>query len=958
MATNDGDDRAPRSFAFGPFVLLPARQLLIKDGASIRIGGRAFDILTALVERAGETVTKRELFSRVWPDTVVEEGNLKVNMAVLRRTLGEAPGGTPYIATIVGRGYRFVAAVQVSTSPEATSDVSPDVAAASPRNHNLPIATTRIVGRQAVIDAIRRELQDARLLSIVGTGGIGKTTVALAVAEHEVGRHRDGVWLVDLSTLKEPDLVPSSVATAIGLTAHSANMLAALCGFVRDRNLLLVLDSCEHVIEGVAAVVAPILAEAAGVTILATSREPLRVRGERVRRLAGLETPPETDTLAAQAALSYPAVQLFVDRVTDVLGAFSLGDADASRVAAICRKLDGIALAIELAATRVDVFGISGLLEQLNGRLELLEGNRGGIKRHRTLTATIDWSYDLLPDRERASMRQLSVFAGEFSLESALAVVANGAPDNTDLSADIASLVAKSLLTADVGDSDVEYRQLDTTRAYALEKLTDHELESTRRRHAEHFLALAERANADAQLLTVGSWLARYAPKIDDIRDALRWAFTNRGDALLGVRLTVAAIPFWKRLSLVEECRRAVDRALDARHDPVRTRRDSLILSLTMGATLLHTRGPLLQVKSSLTDALAAAEELGDTNLQLECLRGLSEYELWTGDSNAAISVADRIRVIAGARHDRSSADADAQAGSALSWLGALVASRRRLESIIRRPLSHDLRSEAGRFEFDQRLTARGTLATVLWLQGFPDQAVEMARFQLAEANDSNYAVSLCYALIHGSLVVSLYVRDYESARRHLEHGLEHATRHGLTIWRMMSACVRTRWDLYVGRLVDLAANREALAAVQQSGFRMRYPNYLTNYGEALARQGDFSRGLACIDEAMALSEASGQVVGMPEMLRIKGNVLWFSDRARADEAVQCYLRSIEIARRDGALSWELRSAISLVKVARQHGNREPAEAMLAAAYGRFDEGFSTGDLQRARALIDTRPTA
>lgn len=378
------------------------------------------------------------------------------------------------------------------------------------------------------------------------------------------------------------------------------------------------------------------------------------------------------------------------------------------------------------------------------------------------------------------------------------------------------------------------------------------------------------------------------------------------------------------------------------------------MLNLTLGATLLHTRGPLLQVKSALTKALGLAEELNDTDLQVACLRGLSEYELWTGDSHSAIAVAKRIRALE-TGHEEAAGDANAQAGSALSWLGALAASRHQLENIVRRPVTQNLRSDVARFEFDQRLTAQGALATVLWLQGFPDQAAAVAERQLKEAEASNYAVSLCYALLHGSLIIAMYVRDYESAWGYLDSGLEHATRHGLSIWRNMGMCTRGRLNLYTGRHFDLAAYRDALAEVRDGGFRMRYPNYLTNYGEALARQGDLAGGLAAIDEAMEISESRGQVVGIPEMLRIKGNVIRFQNPAGRDEATECYRKSIELARRDGALSWELRTAISLVKLSRERGGSDEAEDMLASAYARFQEGFSTGDLRRARALLDTR---
>ncbi len=402
----------------------------------------------------------------------------------------------------------------------------------------------------------------------------------------------------------------------------------------------------------------------------------------------------------------------------------------------------------------------------------------------------------------------------------------------------------------------------------------------------------------------------------------------------------------------------AVERALEERFEAVRSQRETMMLNLALGATLLHTRGPLLQVRSSLTRALTTAQEIGDTSLQLQSLRGLSEYELWTGDSRSAIAITEKIRVIEGAGRGVVASEADAQAGSALSWLGALAASRRQLEAIVHRPVDAESRYDAARFDFDQRLTARGSLAIVLWLQGFPDQAEEMARLQLAEAEASNHAVSLCYALVHGSLVISLYVRDYEAAGGFVDRGVEHATRHGLGIWRAMATCVRTRLELYRQRPVDLAANLEALQQVRESGFRMRYPNYLINYGEALARQGDFRGGLAHIDQGIELAQENGQVVGMPEMLRIRGDVLLLGDSNAVAEAADCFRRSIELARRDEALSWELRTAISLVDFWRVRGGNQEAENQLAAAYAKFTEGFGKGDLRRARELIDSRTGA
>ena len=482
---------------FGPFHFFPARLLLLEDEMPVRLGSRALEILAALVDRPGELVSKDELTTRVWPNTVVEESNLKVNVAALRRALGEGQPGRRYIATVSGRGYRFVAPVERAEPGTLSVPQGP----AAKRPHNLPASSTRTIGRDDTIHALLRQLQRHRLVTIVGPGGIGKTTVVLAAAETHIGAYEHGVWFVDLAPLADPQFVPSAVASTVGLTIHSENVLAGLAAYLRDKEMLIVLDSCEHIIDAAAALAEQIIGGATGVHILATSREPLRAKAERVHRLPPLASPPSAPGLTAAEALAFPAVQLFVERASESLENFELSDADASVVAEICRRLEGIALAIELAATRVDSLGVHELSALVGDRFWLLrQGRRTALSRHRTLAAALDWSYEFLPETERTILRRLSVFAGAFSLDSATAVIAGLGILGPEIVESLANLVAKSLVSADVGGAVAQYRLLDTTRAYALQKLSESgELEALERRHAEHHQNLFEQAGAERE---------------------------------------------------------------------------------------------------------------------------------------------------------------------------------------------------------------------------------------------------------------------------------------------------------------------------------------------------------------------------------------------------------------------------------------------------------------------------
>jgi predicted ATPase/DNA-binding winged helix-turn-helix (wHTH) protein len=937
-----------RSYSFGPFVLVPEQQLLLRGDAAVRLGSRAFEILAALVERPGELVSKDELQARVWPGTFVEESNLKVNVAALRRALGDDRNGHRYIATITGRGYRFTAPVNMT---DRDSRRSPPA-----RTNNLPAMHGRMVGRAEEVDAILQALQASRFVSVVGAGGIGKTTVALAVGEWLKDKYPHGVWFVDLASASDPALVPASIAAAVGLRTQTAGVEPALATFMRDRECMLILDNCEHLLPGAALTVGTLLEQAHKLRILATSRQALGHRGERVYRLTALRTPSRSAGLSAAEALAFPAVELFVQRARESLSDFELRDEDAPAVAEICQRLDGLALAIELAATRVDAFGAGELLDLLEDRFQLLRGSQTDRLRHQTLAATLDWSYGLLDENERETLRCLSVFAGAFNLDSASAIATDGTRSRADCIDDIASLVAKSLLATERGTAGTNYRLLDTTRRYALEKLSESgALDRLRERHAGHVLELARRAEAEWNSRPTAEWLDAYGRRIDDIRSALAWARSESRSSRTCVALTVAAIPFWEHLSLVEESRTSIDSALDENFASVRDERDDMKLNMALGTTLLHTRGPLPEVKAAWTRALQLAETLGDADYELRCLWGLCDYNTWTGSHGAALEIAERIRRLANARRDlAASNNVDRQAGTALRYMGELAASRRHLERMIGRYVPPVGRSDIARFQLDPRLAARGTLANILWLQGYPDQALALAAQQLEGARLADHAVALCNALVHTACPINLLCGNLPAADELLSETEAHVADHGMTVWGAMTRCLRGEWLLKQGKASGLTILRGALDELSRLNFRMRYPAHLGAYAAGLSAQGEDDAAQAVIDEAIALSQTSGEVWAMPELLRIKGDLARDGRLdGRAHDACECYRQAMTLASAQGALSWELRAATSLAELLQVLGDCEQATAVLRLVYARFGEGFGTADLMRARAVLD-----
>ena len=524
----------PRRVRFGRFELQPATRVLLADGAPLALGSRAFDILAVLVEQRDRVVGKDELLKLVWPGSVVEENTLQVHVSALRKFLGAAA-----IATIPGQGYRFTAATDAE--PAALPD---HVAAPLARTlHNLPRPRNCFIGRDAALVQCESLLQNAQLLTLTGIGGCGKTRLAMRLAERLLPAFADGVWFVDLAPWQAPQHVAAALANAIGVREEAGTpTLERLRAHLVRGTTLLVLDNCEHLIEAVAPLVDSLIASCASLKVVATSRERLGVDGEQMFPVCPLTLPAAADLASVQDCES---VRLFVDRAARVSPDFRLDASNAAAITAICLRVDGIALAIELSAARIGMLSVEQINERLADRLRFLVGASHALPRHQTLQATLHWSHDSLLEREQQVFRQLAVFGGGCTLAAAAQISA--VADDYQVLALLTRLHDKSLLVVDQqGQAPARYRMLETVRQYAQERLdTAGEGAAARDRHLQYFVALAEQALTQLQGPQQGAWMASLAAEQDNLLAAHEWGLRGANDPELALRLTACLWRYW-----------------------------------------------------------------------------------------------------------------------------------------------------------------------------------------------------------------------------------------------------------------------------------------------------------------------------------------------------------------------------------------------------------------------------
>ena len=798
-----------RHYSFAGFDLYPARRALTRGDVAVELGSRAMDVLLALVRRHGEVATKTDIMAEVWPGVVVEENNLTTQIAAVRRALGGA--NTEFIQTVPGRGYRFVAdviAVAAAPDPSLPTAIPPPPAIAEfVERHNLPLESSSFVGRERELAEIRQRLAARALVTLVGAGGVGKTRVALKLASDLVEEFADGAFVLELASLAEPSLVAESLCRLLGapVTGDRAPADVALA-VLRQKRMLLVFDNCEHVLASAGLLASGVIRHCPGVRILATSQEALGVAGEAVFLMPSLAVPSADGRVTAEMALRSDAVRLFAERAADALGSFTLSDEDAPAVAKICRRLDGMPLATELAAARLRMLKPAEIASRLEDVFRLLTGgSRSALPRQQTLRATIDWSFALLSAEEQIVLRRLAVFVDGCTLAGGTAAAAGhgiAADDVFDL---IGALVSKSLLVADTGGTSTRYRMLETTRQYAVEKLhAGDECNRVATLAGQFILDRFRAAEAAWPRQPTESWLAEYGPDGKTLRAAIEWAFSQYGDNAFGISLVANAGAISEELSLQPDLRRWTEAALPWLTDKTPKAEAATILYLhTMSVKRLGTQ----TVPAERLRAIDLFREAGDVVGLSRALRQTAIARAVPGETalEALVMLDEAAALLRPLAPHKDLAATLAHIGGVHYLTGNREASRRLSESAL--AMRRALGDHSG------VLASNVNLAELLFLEGDVQAALRYAGEAEAEARRCN-AVSTLTLILCNLAGYRLQAGDVPAAAS--------CAREALTLSRAIGQA-----DLAVACLehlaLVLALSHEPVRAAALLGFTQAY---------------------------------------------------------------------------------------------------------------------------------------
>jgi predicted ATPase/DNA-binding winged helix-turn-helix (wHTH) protein len=921
---------------FGPFRFSRARRQLWHGDTPVRLGSRALAVLNALTERPGKLVSKAELYEQTWPGLTVNEDNLKAQIYGLRKALV----GHGHLILAEGSGYRFVGDVSTPRAPSASSPK---------RRSRAPRTTTEPIGRDKVIGGILELLGKNRLVTILGPGGIGKTTVALAVANELDNVYPDGICFVELDRIANENEVCATVAGSIELPVQMAASIEHILLALHGRHLLLILDSCEHVIDSVALLVERTLHETRDISILVTTRESLRIGSEMVFRLDPLEIPPQSLRATAANIQAYSSVQLFTRTVRHGGAKFEISNTIAETIADVCRILDGIPLSIELAASMVDVLGIDEVRRGLDERFSLLTvDHHTAIPRQRSLATTIDWSYNLLPEREQTVLRRLALFAGPFVLDAAIEVASEDEIDADTVREAVVALANKSFLTLNHQLAPPEYRLLETTRAYVSQiSSASGDRERARERHARYFLGLLEQQ--DWQAYDPPTEQTKMRGYIDEVRVALDWAFSV--NPALGIRLVLAAERLWLELTSLAHGVPHLTTALrlaDQNPDVGAAVRSRILVSLASAQVYI----PGLEGENLYEHAWRAAQLAGDDFLELRALYGIIQGTLLTRrpasryiDAFAAVSarsgdpVSQRLLLRWSAFNE--------------SELSNMRSALHQFEMFLedRQPIPRSAYLYFG--GIDSAISCKVGLALAQHYLGYCDQARSLLDATVTEAETLGHLTTLYFVLAQGATWVNISYGDFQRVDAYLRK-LEDV----VSLYRPWRVVV----DAFRALLIrdesnDPGTAERILSHSLQDQFILKtgtlHPVLWVELADTRRMLGDLDGAEAAIKQAMTqfLGEGDARLIGKHNPVLAK--IFLARNRPGDLDAARALLKSaIDLTRLRDIYLLESEAAIGLAELELVAGRPEEARLVLTQLLARLGDRERVPGIARAREIL------
>lgn len=802
------------AYSFGVWSIDPNSRILLKEEQPISLTGRAFDVFYQLVSAQGELVTKDDLLESVWQGIVVEENSLQAQISAIRKILGTE---RKLLVTEFGQGYRFLGKASIKAKQHAaitTPLIAPDKKV--------------LIGRDKELAELSSLISTHSLVTVTGTGGIGKTSLVMALNSSLEERHDGQVRFIELAPIHDERQLNLAVANCLNLNNHIAHASSLDLEMLAQLQGALVLDNCEHIIDDVARMVDVLTGLAPNLKILATSQESLRIADEQVYKLNPLPTPSLAGKTAGGSVATNPAVVLFLTRARAIKYDYEHSEEELSIIAGICSRLDGLPLAIELAASRLASETVSEIYEGIDDRFNsLTTGKRTALPRHRTLFATIDWSYKLLNDEEKLFFSRLSIFAKKFTKSMVIELLSELGLSKWQVSDLLLGLTEKSLLQTEVQGKQTRYLLLESIKCYASERLEEMaEYDKLTFQYAKVCCVEVQRASLESLSLPTQLWQEKYSAMMDDIRFTLDWTLKCEDHFQLGVEILEYSTPFWITLSLYDECRHYIEPLLE--NGFLLSEQQEMLLYSALGKSLSWSKGPIAKTGQCWRKALALAELHEHQETLLQACYGLWLYYLRSGEIEQSLKFANLMVERAEEFVDQDALETGKRVqGTSLHFLGRHTEAKSVLTQSIGY-FSHNETALPYRFGLDQLSAAQAFLSRALWVMGDTITGREMASKGVKRAQQLEHVSSICCALAEGECMVAALDRNYQHVLNQTKLLSDIASRSNLHFWKSYS-------DLYLvwGRAKDTTRSldksfvKEKLVSISESELHWSYTSIL-----------------------------------------------------------------------------------------------------------------------------------